>query len=85
MRIPSDDSMNETLAAEVSGLRGSMAVAACRAALPDRFDAQPHGERPAFVITDRETGRTATVGLYAYGAVRETLAALFGGTEGEPL
>ena len=36
-------------------------------------------------ITDRASGLSATVGLFAYGAVRELLAAMFGGDDGNVL
>jgi hypothetical protein len=76
--LPSDRDMNPALRQEVTSLRESITEAARRAAaLPQRFEARPHETRPAMVISDRETGLEATVGLFAYGAACELLAALF--------
>ena len=76
--IASDAELNPALADEIGSLRGVMADAAERQAMPSRFTAEPHPERPAMIITDQETGREASVGLYAYSAVREALSDLFG-------
>lgn len=46
------------------------------AGLPARFAASHDGAQ--ITVTDTATGRTATVGLFAYGEVRAALAALFG-------
>lgn len=58
--------------------RGNMVDVAESAALPDRFSAIPHPDRPAMIICDETTGRSTTVGLYAYRATREALNDLFG-------
>jgi len=76
--ISSDDSLNPALADEVASLRGTMLDAAETAPLSDRYLTRPHPDRAAMVLTDRVTGRTTTVGLYAYSEVREALTDLFG-------
>lgn len=76
--ISGDERLNPALAAQVGSLRGGMVEAAERFALPARFSAVPHPDRPAMVLVDEQTGRSTIVSLYAYGAVRETLTALFG-------
>ena len=78
MEVADDRIMEPALREEVIGLRGSIVAAARRTPLPDRFTERPHGERPAWIITDQETGREATVPLFAYAPARELLAALFG-------
>ncbi len=78
MKIPSDDDANPALAGEIQNLRAVMTAEAERAPLPERFAATEHPDRPAYVIRDAETDRTSYVPLYAYAAVRETLADLFG-------
>lgn len=82
MKIKSDEEANEALAEELGGLRGSMLAAAEGREMPARFSAEPHGERPAMIITDSETGRQTMVPLFAYGDVRRTLTELFGGEVG---
>lgn len=57
--------------------RGQMVAVAESAALPDRFSAVPHPDRPAMIICDEQTGRSTTVGLFAYRAAREALNDLF--------
>lgn len=73
-----DKALNPELAAQVATVRGAIEEAAERVAMPSRFEAFPHENRPAMVIHDRETGRETTVPLYAYGPVREALNDLFG-------
>lgn len=76
--ITTDDRMNPALKAEIGGLRGGMLGAAEKVNCPDRFTMTPDPDNPAMFITDTTTGRKARVSLYAYGAVREVLAELFG-------
>lgn len=57
--------------------RGLMVDAAERQAMPDRFSAIPHPDRPAMIIVDEQTGRSTTVPLHAYGATRAAITALF--------
>lgn len=61
----------------IGEMRGSMLVAAEQRPLPDRFSAVPHPDRPAMIVCDETTGRSCTVGLFAYGALREALTDLF--------
>ena len=62
---------------EIESLRGTMKqVAEQRCPLPERFSVSQDGN--GTVITDGDTGREVRVPLYAYSAVRETLARLFG-------
>ena len=77
LRISGDDALNPTLAAELGGLRGGMLAAAEARPLPARFSAVPHPDRAAMVVVDEQTGRSTTVGLFAYGALREALTDLF--------
>ena len=79
LRVSSDNRLNPALAAEVGGLRGGMLAAAEARPLPARFSAVPHPDRPAMVVVDEQTGRSTTVGLFAYGALREALTDLFPG------
>ena len=78
MSISTDADLTPALASEVGGLRGLIADTALEQPMPDRFTAKPHADRPAMIVTDSETGRSTTVGLYAYRAVRESLQDLFG-------
>lgn len=66
----------------IGEMRGGMVGAAERHPMPDRFSAVPDPDSPAMIICDEATGRSHSVGLYAYGAVREALQALFGEGEG---
>ncbi len=76
--ISADSNLHDKLKDELQTLRGAMVGAAEQFPLPARFRAEPHPDRPAFVITDSLTGRTATVSLFAYGATRQALNELFG-------
>lgn len=72
-----DDRMSEPVRKEMGEFRGVMVDCAEKSAMPDHFSAVPHPDRPAMIIVDERTGRSATVSLYAYGAVREALNDLF--------
>jgi len=76
--ISTDKQSNTQLAAQLAGVRGGMVAAAEAAPMPVRFDAVPHPDQRAMIITDIETGRSSTVALCHYRGVRETLSALFG-------
>lgn len=58
--------------------RGEIVASAEKTALPDRFIAEKHAHTPAMIIHDSETGRSASVPLYAYEGVRDALNSLFG-------
>lgn len=47
-------------------------------ALPERFTMQRMSDGRAMLLQDRETGRSVSVPVYAYGPVRDALGALFG-------
>jgi len=83
MILPSEQHISPGLSGQVAGLRDSITTAACAVPLRARFTDAPHDSRPARVITDRQTGRSATVPLYACGAARYMLAELFPGEEEE--
>lgn len=72
-----DARLNPDLALQLAGLRGGMVAAAEREPMPERFSAVPHPDRPAMVIVDENTGRSTTVGLYAYAETRRVLRELF--------
>jgi len=71
-----DGLLAPALARQLGSLRGGMVEAAEKAPLPARFSAVPHPDRPAMVVVDELTGRSSTVPLYAYGAVRAALTDL---------
>lgn len=73
-----DDRMSPAARKAIGESRGNMVDQAEKQPLPDRFSAIPHPDRPAMIICDEQTGRSATVGLYAYRATREALNDLFG-------
>lgn len=75
--IASDARKSPQLREELGSLRGGMVQAAEKRPLPARFTAQASPTRPSYTITDSETGKSATVPLFAYGEVREALASLF--------
>lgn len=75
--VSTDARMNPELKEEVQGLRGSMLGQAEKHEIPERFTVVPHPDRPALIITDSTTGRSTTVPLFAYGAIREALGDLF--------
>ena len=62
---------------EVTGLRAAMLAAAEITDLPARFAVEQQPGQPRVIIRDRLSGRRTLVPLFAYGAVREALAALF--------
>jgi hypothetical protein len=72
-----DKAMNATLASQVAGVRGAIFETAEQSPMPNRFDAVPHPDRPAMIITDIVTGKAAIVPLFAYRAARDVLFALF--------
>lgn len=76
--LTGDDHLNHELSANLANMRGGMVQAAETREMPRRFSAVPHPDRAAMVIVDEETGRSTTVGLYAYGATRDALQELFG-------
>ncbi len=78
MSISTDAALSPALATEVGGLRGLIADTALEQPMPERFTAEQHPDWPAMIVTDTATGRSTTVGLYAYRAVRESLQDLFG-------
>lgn len=78
IRISGDARKSPGAAHEIAVLRGHLAAHAEATPMPDRFSAIPHPDRPAMVICDEQTGRSAVVGLYAYGAARQMLDDLFG-------
>lgn len=61
----------------IGEMRGGMLAAAEANPLPDRFSAVPHPDRPAMIVCDEVTGKSCTVGMFAYGAVRQALTDLF--------
>jgi hypothetical protein len=71
-----------TVAEEVTGIQGAMTGAAERYELPARFTAETTPAGNSMRITDRVTGLSAVVGLFAYGTARALLAALFPGDDG---
>jgi hypothetical protein len=73
-----DSRLDPELARQLGSMRGGMVAAAEAQPMPPRFSAVPHPDRPAMVVVDEETGRSTTVGLYAYGATRQALQDLFG-------
>ncbi len=72
--IKSDKRMNPELASEISTLRGMINVGPTS----KRFDSKRCDDRPAITITDRTTGRSTTVGLFAANATMVALEELFG-------
>ena len=76
-RVSEDAALHPTLQEQLGVLRGGMVDAAEEFHLPPRFTARPHADRPAFIVTDTQTGRATEVGLYAYGDLRQALADLF--------
>lgn len=78
MAISGDAGLNPELASEVGSLRGGMVAAAERFAMPERFSATPHPDRPAMIVVDGQTGRSTTISLYAYGSFRQGLTELLG-------
>lgn len=79
INLDNEDRKNRTAPerTDVDGLRDMMGGAARRNPLPKRFKAD-ESKSPKITITDTETGRSTTVGLYAYGDVRKVLNDLFG-------
>lgn len=76
--VSTDKKSNPRLAAELASVRGGMLAAAERQGMPSRFDAVPHPDRPAMIITDIETGRSTIVAMCNYGGVRAALSDLLG-------
>ena len=77
MRIRADGTKNKALANELGTLRGGMVAMAELQPIPKRFSVEPDVNRPCMIFTDHQTGRQATVGLYAYRACRGMLTELF--------
>lgn len=80
-RITPDSEKSPVLARELGSLRAGMVQAANRHPLPAGFTANPCEDSPAFVLTHEATGRTTQVPLFAWGAVKQALHELLGGTE----
>lgn len=76
--VSSDAQLNHELQAELGSLRGGVVAAAERLSIPERFTFEPHPDRPAMILKDKQTKRTSVVRLCHYLGVRETLADLFG-------
>ena len=75
-RTRADADKNPELAHQLGVMRGTMANAAERNPLPPGFTAEPT-DRSAFRIVHEASGRSHVVGLYAYGATRKAISALF--------
>lgn len=73
-----DDHRSEPARKLMGESRGDMLVAAETQPMPDRFSAVPCPNSPAMIICDEQTGRSTSVGLYAYRATRAALQDLFG-------
>ena len=73
-----DDHLSPQARKLIGTMRGDMVERADGQPMPDRFTAIPHPGRPAMIICDEQSGRSTTVGLYAYRAMREALNDLFG-------
>ena len=73
------DHRSDAAPGEVAGLQAAMLAAAEITDLPSRFTVEPQPGQPRLIIRDQVSGRHALVPLFAYGAVREALAALFPG------
>lgn len=74
----------DTAGLEIAGLQVGIIAAAERAGLPARFEVvalQAGPGQPDRAIRDTATGGQAPVPLFAYGVVRQVLAALFGGPD----
>jgi hypothetical protein len=75
--VRNDANLNPAARDRLQSLPGAMASSAEQQPIPPRFTAESDPNRPAFIITDTETGRQATVPLFAYGAARAMLVELF--------
>ena len=78
IRISGDARKSPGAAHEIAVLRGHLIATAEATPMPDRFSAIPHPDRPAMIVCDEDTGRSAAVALHAYGELRQALHALFG-------
>jgi len=78
MKVKNDRKLNPRLRKQIQGLRGMIVGAAELHSVPKRFKITPDPTHPRMDITDRTTGKTSKISLYAYGQVRKLLSDLFG-------
>ena len=73
MKIKSDEHLNPELKKDAQELRGMIN----KGAEPKRFVKEPCDDRPAYRITDTETGKQVVVPLFALADVMNVLTKLF--------